>query len=115
MVRDSDSPYPPHNNRDILQCNITIFYEFHIMLLSARSVSPSLGELKSFSRDLDRKMSGKHRGRGGDTEVGDGRNHLPLDRFQVIPNKLSRFPLFHLNFYNANIKYKSINYNFEEH
>ena len=69
-----------------------LFYEFHVMLPSARSVSPSLGELKSFSRDLDRKMSGKHRGRDGDRVVGDDRNHLPLDRFQVIPNKLCQFP-----------------------
>ena len=93
MVRDSYSPYPSHNivYENILPCNITIFDEFHVMLPSARSVSPSLGELKSFSRDLDRKMSGKHRGRDGDRAVGDGRNHLSLDRFQVMPNKLWQF------------------------
>ena len=68
-----------------------LFYECHAMLPSARSVSPSLGELKSFSRDLDRKMSGKLSGRDGDRIVGEGRNHLPLDRFQVMPNKLWQF------------------------
>ena len=68
------------------------FYEFHLMLPSARSVSPSLSELKGFSRDLDRKMSGKLRGRDGDRVVADGRSSLPLDRFQVIPNKLCQFP-----------------------
>ena len=94
---------------------IDFFYEFHITLPSARSVSPSLGELKSFSRDLDRKMSGKPSGRDGDRVVGDGRNHLPLDCFQVIPNKLSPPPTISVNFYNANIKHNSINYNFEEH
>ena len=73
-----------------MQCN-DLFYEFHHMLPSARSVSPSLGELKSFSRDLDRKMSGKRRGKDGDRIVGDGRNHFPLDRFQVMPNKLWQF------------------------
>ena len=93
MVRDSDSPYPPYNivYSNILRYN-DLFYECHVMLPSARSVSPSLGELKSFSRDLDRKMSGKPSGRDGDRVVGDGRNHLPLDLFQVIPSKLSRFP-----------------------
>ena len=90
MVRDSYSPYPSHNIHYYHAIQRS-FYEFHVMLPSARSFSPSLGELKSFSRDFDRKMSGKHRVRDGDRIVGDGRSHLPLDRFQVMPNKLWQF------------------------
>ena len=58
------------------------------MLPSARSVSPSLSELKGFSRDLERKMSGKPRRRDGARVVANGMNNIPLDRFQVIPNKV---------------------------
>ena len=68
------------------------FYEFRLMLPSARSVSPSLSELKGFSRDLERKMSGKPRRRDGDKVVDDSMNHLPIDRFQVIPIKLCQCP-----------------------
>ena len=72
------------------------YYDFfcalHFMLPSARSVSPSLSELKGFSRDLDRKMSGKPRRRYGDRVVDDSMNHIPIDRFQVIPIKLCQCP-----------------------
>ena len=68
------------------------FYELHLMSPSARSVSPSLSELKGFSRDLERKMSGKPRRSDGARVVDDGKNPIPLDCFQVIINMLLQYP-----------------------
>ena len=68
------------------------FYELHLMSPSARSVSPGLSELKGFSRDLERKMSGKTRRGDGARVVDDGRNPITLDCFQVIINKLLQCP-----------------------
>ena len=68
------------------------FYELHLMSPSARSVSPSLSELKGFSRDLERKMSGKHRRSVGARVVDDDKNPIPLDCFQVTINMLLQYP-----------------------